>query len=492
MPKQPATVPLALPPRAAGAPVSGWLYGALRGEILAGRLRSGARLPATRDLAAQYGLSRGSVVRAFEQLAAEGYLVSRVGSGTHVNRVLPARQLVLTRRPGPPGAPARRPPRLSAVARRLRPFDNHQDPSARAFRTNQPALDLVPTTLWSRLVGRQSRRASTAVLLGCPPMGYRPLRAAVADYLVTSRGVRCSTEQVVMVSGVSEALDVAARLLIDPGDRVGIEDPGYDGAALAFAAAGARLVPVPIDREGAMLGPHLAQLRLLYLTPAHQCPLGISMTLPRRLAVLDWARAARALVFEDDYDSEFRYAGRPLPALQGLDRHEVVLFSGSFSKVLFPSLRVGYLVVPPALVDRVEALRSVTVRHPPMLDQAVLAEFLAEGHFGRHVRRMREVYAERLGVLLESAREHLDGLLDISTIEAGLQTVGWLRQGVSVDAVIRAALHRQVEVGSLTRFRRARPMRAGIRLGFAAVDPPELRRGVRELAAVLGSLRPHR
>ena len=226
----------------------------------------------------------------------------------------------------------------------------------------------------------------------------------------------------------------------------------------------------------------------MYVTPGHQFPTGITMSLRRRLELLEWARTSDALIFEDDYDSEYRYAARPIPALQGLDRHATVLFAGTFGKVLFPSLRMGYLVVPPDLVDRVAAAKSVATRHAPLLEQAVLCDFITEGHFGRHLRRMREVYAERRSALLEAARQSLAGLLDISGVEAGLQTAGWLGAGIDADAVERAAAQRGVEVVSLGRYSRRAMVRQGLQLGFAAVDADEIRRGVRDLAAALESL----
>ena len=317
-------------------------------------------------------------------------------------------------------------------------------------------------------------------------MGYLPLREAVADYLAASRGVACSAERVVIVSGTQEALDLAARLFLDPGDRVAIEDPGYEGARRVFEAAGAEIARVPVDEEGLCVeSPGLEGARLVYVPPAHQFPLGVAMSLPRRLALLEWAAASGALVFEDDYDSEYRYAGRPLPALQGLDRHGQVLFAGSFSKVLFPALRLGYLVVPEDLVKPVAAALSITRRHAPLLEQAVLADFVAEGHFGRHLRRMREVYAERLGVLMEEAMAQLTGLLEISGIEAGLQTVGWLRSDLSGARAAEAAARREVEVEPFVREAPGGEMTHGLHLGFAAVPPPEIRRGARDLAAAL-------
>jgi GntR family transcriptional regulator/MocR family aminotransferase len=243
---------------------------------------------------------------------------------------------------------------------------------------------------------------------------------------------------------------------------------------------------VRLDDEGMKVrGQILRGSRLIYVTPGHQFPLGTTMSLSRRLELLEGARKFATLIFEDDYDSEFRYSGRPIPALQGFDRSGSVIFAGSFSKVLFPSLRLGYLVIPPNLMEFFAAAISLTTRHAPLPQQAVLCEFITEGHFGRHLRRMREVYAERLSVLLEAAREKLAGLLEISEIEAGLQTVGWLREGIDGESAFRAAAARGVEVFPLSRYSHGRIAREGLQLGFAAIDPREIRRGVQELAAAL-------
>lgn len=494
MPRRATTFALPLPARDPATPAFRWLCGALRAEILDGRLRPGARLPATRELAGQYALSRGTIVVAFEQLKAEGYLEAGVGSGTYVSRVLPDDLLQVAPRsaggaavPAPAGRPPRRQRRRrSAFARRLRPVPDYDPRPPRAFRTNQPALDLFPATLWAQVAARRLRRAPAGLFLGCGALGYGPLREAVADYLRTSRGVRCTAEQVVIVSGAQEALDLVARLCLDPGGGVCMEDPGYVGAARAFAACGARMTYLRVDAFGMKVPPaRLHGIRLAYVTPAHQHPTGVSMSLPRRLALLAWARRSGALVLEDDYDGEYRYAGRPLPALQGLDRHGVVIFAGTFSKVLFPALRLGYLVVPEDLVASYAAAKSVTSRHAALLDQAVLCDFIAGGHFGAHLRRMREVYAERLGVLLDCAARRLAGLLELSDVEAGLETTGWLRRGLDAGAVAAAAARRGVEVGPLRLRGRGSLARGGLQMGFAAVDPREIRRGVEALAVAI-------
>ena len=542
MAKKSSTLPLNLHEPRQGVPLYRWLYDELRSAILAGSLRPGARLPATRDLAAQYKLSRPTIVSAFEQLRSEGYVEGKVGSGTYVSQTLPEELLQAPRTGSGEGA-RRRQIRLSAYARRLRalfqdsegeatsgararnekkgrdaalkrstqdlrssaalggmPFPGHtqqravlqapasQSRRARAFRADQPALDAFPADLWAQVATRRLRRVSANLLAGGDALGYRPLREAVADYLNGARAVNCSADQVLIISGVQQALDRAAHLLLDPGDPVWLEEPGYPGAALTFRAVGAKICPVPVDAEGLDLEAGERRWpapRLVYVSPAHQFPLGVTMSLRRRLSLLEWARRSHTFVFEDDYDSEYRYSGRPIPSLQGLDHASVVIFAGSFTDVLFPALRLGYLVVPPDMVDIFAAAESVSTQHPPLIDQAILCDFIREGHFARHVRRMRELYAERLSVLVESAREKLAGLLELSSVEAGLRTVGWLQAGVSAERAAQAAAKREVEVLPLSRCAYGRSPGNGLVLGFAAVDGKELRRGVEELARVL-------
>src|SRR5579883_87341 len=488
MPRKTTTFELTLPLPKNGEPEYRWLYTVLRNEVLAARLAPGTRLPGTRDLAAQYRLSRGTVVRAFEELKAEGYLEGSIGSGTYVSKVLPESMLEITKRTQPSAVEAklRNEPRLSAFAGRVRPFPSYEPRAPRAFRAHVPAFDLFPMALWAQLAGRRLRKLSVSALAGCESLGYPPLRRAVAGYLAASRGVKCTTEQVMIVSGAQQAFDLAARLLLDRGDRVAMEDPGYVGAARVFAACGAEVVPVPVDAAGIRVDDiNMKGARLVYVTPGHQFPLGMTMSLARRLELLKWAERANALIFEDDYDSEYRYSGRPVPALQGLDRSGRVIFAGTFSKVLFPSLRLGYMVLPEALVERFAALQSSTSRHAPVPDQAVLADFIEEGHFGRHLRRMRQVYGERFGVLLEEGRRELAGLVEISPIEAGLQTCGWLADGLDERKVVTAAAERGVEVEPLGRYSVRGLERPGVHLGFAAVAEREIRRGGRKLAVAL-------
>jgi GntR family transcriptional regulator / MocR family aminotransferase len=495
MTRRASSFELILPPRPEGTPAFHWLRNALRGEILGGRIGPGSRLPASRDFARQYGLSRGTILAALDELQAEGYLEGRKGSGTYVAKILPEDLLqseeVLEEERNEVG---QRGPHLSGFARRMRPFALYVKPDSVAFRTNLPALDLFPTTLWAQVTVRRLRRASTRLLLGCESQGYLPLRQAVAQYVHSSRGVSCDAEQIVIVSGIQEGLDLAARLLLDPGDKVLIEDPGYQGAYATFAAAGARIGTARLDAEGAApRESDFRHCRLFYVTPGHQYPMGMTMSLQRRLQLLAWAKKYETIIFEDDYDSEFRFSGRPLPAMQGMDHSGKVIFCGSFNKVMFPSLRLGYLVLPRNLVDVFVCAKAMTTRHLPLLDQAVLCDFIEQGHLGRHLRRMRKTYEERFSVLLECAREYISEDLEIANIEAGLQTMGrLLRQDLSAELVAERAAMVGVDVVPLSRYCHAAKIAEGLQIGFAAVDEHEIKRGVLKLARVFERLKSER
>jgi len=490
--KRAAEVPPWISLDPSGAPLYRQLYDGVRGAILSGLLPAGTRLPSTRTLAAELGVSRTTVVTAFEQLLAEGYLDGRVGSGTFVAKSLPEELLSVRERaerePGPTGSGHRLSGRGTLLA--ATPTTAVRDRgSPRAFRPGVPALDEFPDAVWRRIAARVWRRPSGGLLGYGDPAGYRPLREAIAGYLGASRAVRCVPEQVIVVSGSQQALDLAARVLLDPGDAVWIEDPGYMGARGALSGAGARLVPVPVDGEGLDVKEGIErepEARLVCVTPSHQYPLGVTMSLSRRLELLGWANRSGAWVVEDDYDSEYRYTGRPLEALQGLDTEGSVLYVGTFSKVLFPALRLGYLVVPPDLTDAFVAARELTDRHPPTVDQAILADFIAEGHFLRHLRRMRALYAGRQAALVEEASHGLRGLLDVNPAAAGMHLVGWLPPGEDDREASRRAADGGVEAPPLSLYGSVQGGRGGLMLGYAAVGEGEVRGGVRQLAAALG------
>jgi len=476
VPKGVSSMDLTLNERPPHVALTRWLHEELRSAVLDGRLRPGMRLPATRDFALQYGVSRGTAVAVFEQLLSEGYLRSQVGAGTWINERLP-RNLVGARRP--PVAVWSRPARFTRLA-----FPH----PARPFRAHEPALAEFPVEAWARVASRRLRQVSSALLAGSDARGHGPLCAAIAEYLGSSRGVNCSPEQVVIVSGVQQALDLLARVLLKSGDAVWVEDPGYFGAVTAFNNVGAKIVPVPVDEHGLSVsrGMQLAlRAKGAYLTPAHQFPLGVTMPLERRLAILAWARDARAFLIEDDYDSEFRFEGRPVPSLQGLDKGESVILLGTFNKLLFPSLRLGYVVLPPALVDPFLAFRYGTDLHPAGIDQAILCDFILEGHMGRHIRRMRELYAGRLAALQSGARRYLGGLLEISPVQIGLYTAGFLRNGMSSGEAETRAAAQGIESMALDRFTLKRADVRGLLLGFAAFDERQIRRGLEGLAIAL-------
>ncbi|WP_437814441.1 PLP-dependent aminotransferase family protein [Sorangium sp. So ce1078] len=483
---------------ASSAPLHRQVYEALRGAIFAGRLRSGCKLPSTRALAAHLSLSRNTVLGAYAQLLAEGYLRGQIGSGTYVADALPERLLVARREPASRPAPS---PDGAALSRRgalvagaASPFRRASAPpgpagsAGWAFQVGVPAYDAFPAITWGRLMSRRWDRSWRALLPLHEPQGYAPLRRAIADYLVTARGVRCTPDQVVVVSGAQQAISLAAEVLLDPGDAVWVEDPGYTAARSALIAAGATPVPVPVDGEGldvAAADRLSASARLAVVTPSHQFPLGVTMSLGRRLALLDWARSSRGWVFEDDYDSEFRYAGRPLAALQGLSPDPRVIYAGTFSKVLSPSLRLGYLVVPEALVDAFVAAKALADVSSPSLEQAILAEFMAEGHFARHVRRMRVLYERRQAALVAAAERELSGLLEVRPAPAGMHLLGWLPAGRADGAAAESAAANGVRCVALSELRVRSAGRGALLLGYAAVPEDEIAEGVRRLRTAL-------
>lgn len=474
-----------------GEPLYLQLYHALRRAILDGRLSAGTQLPPTRVLATELAVSRTTVVTAFDQLFAEGYLEARVGSGTYVARVLPEELLHASKTPQQTDRQTRGPRALSQRAQQLERtslMTARKPERVRAFQAGLSALDEIPFDIWSRLAARYHRHPPRELLAYGDSAGYRPLREAIANYLNTSRAVRCSPEQVLVVSGAQQALELVALLLLETGDDVWLEEPGYTKARDVLIAAGVNIIPVPVDQEGLNVANGQAlcpDARLAYVSPSHQYPLGVVMSLSRRLALLEWAHQAGAWILEDDYDSEYRYRGRPLSSLQGLDTREQVIYMGTFSKVLFPALRLGYLVVPSDLVDTFIAARALLDRHSPQIEQAILADFIAEGHFVRHIRRMRTLYEHRQQVLLEAARQELTGLLEVSPHEAGMHLVGWLPPEVDDRTVSRKAALKGVDAQALSVYSLCGTTRPGLLLGYTCFTDDEIREGVRRLAQAL-------
>jgi GntR family transcriptional regulator / MocR family aminotransferase len=480
-------VPVVLLDRRSPAPLYRQLYEGFRDAILERRLRAGQRIPSTRSLARELQISRLPLLNAFEQLAAEGYLHSRTGSGTFVATV-----------PSKSRPPARSPMAVRGKRPVSRDTDfllaGETDPwlgGRGPFRVSEPAADRFPHQIWSRLVGRHARaaRGNLRSLHYGDPMGHRPFREAVAEYLRTARAVRCEADQVMVVSGSQQALSLAARVLIEPGGSVWVEEPGYGGAHAVLKLRGARLVPVPVDEEGLDVSAGVERspdASAVYVTPSHQYPLGMVMSASRRLQLLQWASKTGSWIIEDDYDSEYRYGSPPIASLQGLDRDSRVLYVGTFSKILFPALRLGYVVIPPDLVDRFAAVRDATDIFPPTFPQAVLADFIRQGHFARHLRRTRALYRERRDALVAALREELGDALQILGDDAGMHLVATsTRVRDDREVSIRAA-RRGLWAMPLSSCYLGTPSRRGFVLGFAGADKEELRSGVRRLKEAIG------
>lgn len=414
----------------AGTPLFRQLYLRIRAAILSGDLRPGDRLPSTRLLAVQLPAARATVQTAYDMLAAEGYLVAQGARGTVVASIVPE--------PVEPVLPAAPPLDLPEVP-------SIPTSAPRPFQMGLPALDAFPRTSWSRLAVRAARSGAAATLAQQPSAGHPELRRAIAGYLGLARGVTCTADQVLVVAGFQRALALVAAALLRPGDRVWVEDPGYFLARDALSALGAEIVPVGVDREGLDVAAGVAaaaQARLALVTPSHQFPSGAALSLRRRLALLDWARRADSWIVEDDYDGEFHYVGRPLPALHGLDGHGRVLFAGTFSKVLFPSLRLAYLVVPPAEAARFMHLHQLLDGGASLLDQATVAAFMADGHFTRHIGRMRRLYGERRHALAAALVETLGPAFAMAPAMGGMHLVLRLPPGQrDVDAAAKLYAH---------------------------------------------------
>ncbi len=479
----------ALDPQAE-APLYRQLYDALRGAILDGRLAAGARLPSSRVLAADLGVGRNTVLSAYEQLTAEGYLEGQVGAGTRIAASLPDKFLEVgaggrgaRAARNDPGIPLSR--RGELIASVKRGAARYERGHARAFQHGLPAIDQFPATLWSRLLARRARDPRNGLFGYETGEGYKPLREAIAAHAGAARGVVCTPEQVIVTAGAQAAFDIAARMLIDPGDAAWIEEPGYLGARGALLGAGANLVPVPVDNEGLDVAAGRAlhpMPKLIYVTPSHQFPLGVTLSLPRRLALLDFAGAANAWIVEDDYDSEYRYSGRPIASLQGLDRAARVLYMGTFSKTLFPSLKVGYLIVPDALIDAFRTAIRLTGHVPSPAIQAALADFIGDGHFGTHVRRMRAVYAARRACLTEAIESDLGEFVEASPSDGGMQLVGFLKRDIDDRNASAVAAAAGIHVAPLATYYLGRPAMSGLHMGFAAIPETQIAKATKRMA----------
>jgi GntR family transcriptional regulator / MocR family aminotransferase len=464
------------------------IYDSYRQAILEGNLRAGQRVPSTRVLAAELGISRIPVMSAYAQLLAEGYFESRIGSGTIASKSLPHRAGLAQVKSSQSMAASSH---QCSVSRRCKSLPTAAGFYRRRvvipFSISQIAFEHFPLQIWNSLVTRHSRSATARSFDYGDPMGSGNLREVIAAYLRTARGVRCEAEQILIVSGSQQGLEISARVLLDPGDRVWMEEPGYAFARSIFSFSGCRIVPVPVDAEGLDVAAGVTKwrdARAALVTPSHQYPLGVTMTASRRLQLLDWADSQRSWILEDDYDSEYRYEGMPITSLQGLDRKSRVVYIGTFSKVLFPSLRLGYVVVPADLAERFLAVRFAMDIGPPILHQLVAADFIREGHFSRHLRRMRSVYGERRRALMRCIRDELGAAAEVPGEQTGLHLSVFLN-GIDDREISALASRQNLSLTPLSPFYAGKSVRQGFVLGFGSTPAPEIPAAVRKLRVLL-------
>ncbi len=472
--------------RDSAVPVLRQVYLELRRLILAGAIPPGGRLPPTRALAARLGVARNTVVAAYEQLLAEGTIEGRVGAGSFVRAELPETLDVPPPRPSAPAGPTA----LPDSARRFPAPPELSHFAPQPFSTGRTGWDERTARIWRSLTLRRVQDVDSSMLGYADPRGSAALRLAIARYLRAARAVRCEPEQVIVTAGAQQAIDLVLKVLVEPGDPVWLEDPCYPAVRAALTAARARIASVPVDAQGLVVAEGIAvepAARLAYVTPSSQYPLGVVLSMARRLELLAWARRAGAWLIEDDYDSEFRYAGRPLASLQGIDEAGRVIYIGTFSKVLFPGLRLGYAVLPPSLVEPVAAARQLSDWHPAGLMEGVVTDFLEEGHFAQHLRRMRQHYRASRDALAAALAEHLAGELEVEVPEQGMKLLARLRPGRSDRAVAEAAARRGVVVRPVSPLSIAGPPVQALMLGFTGHEPAALRRAARELATAIAA-----
>jgi GntR family transcriptional regulator/MocR family aminotransferase len=455
------------------------LYLALREAILAGRLRH--RLPSTRLLAAELGISRNSVAAAFELLHAEGYLEACRGSGSFVAAALPDQSPVT---PAVIAEVASAPRRISLLSRRL-PEAREEKEADFPFAITARAFADFPWAAWSRLLARPWRRPSPALILSQDPAGLPALRRAIAEMLGATRAMSCEPGQILVTGGSQQALDIACRLLVDPGEKVMIEDPGFRGTDAALGAAGAIALPQPVDGEGLQVPNGLGGIKAVVVTPSRNFPLGSILSLPRRLALLRAAAASGSWIVEDDFDAEFRFSGRPLASLFGLDRQGQVLYAGTFSRTMFPALRLGYLVVPPPLVDAARAVRQASDGGEATPLQAALAGFIEEGHYAAQMRRRRRQLAAARAALSGAVEDRLGGRFEIMPADGGLSLTLRFREPADDKAIADILAAGGIAVRPLSPFYRSQPARQGLVLNYAGWEPEQLNKAVARMAAIL-------
>jgi len=480
--------------RAAAEPLHQQLYRQIRDELRSGNFsRSSSRLPSSRALAAELGVSRITVNLAFSELHEEGYLITKTGSGTFVADPLPDAFLSAGRAGLSPQIEqeTRVSNRVNKIPDQRAGWEFDLGPTGVApgvlLSSGIPAVDEFPIAIWERLRAQLLAKKGANLLRYGSHRGDADLREVVAAYLCDFRGAHCHPDQIVIVAGMQQAMLISAMAVLDPGDGAWIEDPGFHQARRVFALAGATIVPCPVDAEGIVVDGARGRPspKIIYVTPSHQFPLGVTMSLKRRKTLLAFAQGRGAYIFEDDYNAEFRFSGPPLPCLQGLDRSGRVIYAGTMSKILYPSLRLGYLLVPAPLADAVAKLRSAMDQHSPTIDQATLARFIAEGFYISHVRRMRKIYFERREIFIEQFNKLLGDRFTLEIAEAGLHALAWFRAEEDLPLLQRAGPELGVKISPLSFFCIDAKLPPALVLGFAAWSPAQIREGLGRLARAL-------
>lgn len=475
---------LTIPLLRKGPPLFQQVYSGLREAILSGAFPGGTKLPSTRDAAEQLGISRTAVLLAYDRLLAEGFAAGRRGSGTYVAHGVSARQPAAIENPVPlqlsrfGSTAADSWPRVSFPRRRSSavPYD---------FAYGRSDLETFPFEMWRRILLRHARKASVAALDYGPATGNVALREAICAHLRRTRAVICDLSQVMVVNGSQQALDLVARVLIERGDAVAVEDPSYQGTQEVLRAAGARLIPTPVDGDGLSTARLPRNARLAFVTPSHQFPTGATLSVARRLELLEWAKRRNAVVVEDDYDGEFRYDGRPVESLQSLDREGRVVYIGTFSRTVFPAIRIGYLIMPQRLVAALSGAKWLADRHTATLEQQTLAEFIDAGMYERNLRRVRRRNAARRQALIDSAGEHLGSRVDLTGDGAGTHVVLWPRRRIAEADLVAAAMAKGVGVYPISPYYVGVPPRTGILLGYTRLKEGQIREGIRRLGKVV-------
>ena len=480
--KAPLCMALVIPISKGAGPISRQVYLGLRGAIVQGTFRPGDRLPATRDLSEQLGVSRTVVLLAYDQLLSEGFAEGRPGSGTYASKVFGA---------SPRSVADSAKLRLSrfgtsaAEAASTVDFPRRRPAALRYdFAYRRSGVDEFPFEVWRRILMRRARKATVRHFDYGPAAGSLALREAIAVHLRRSRATVCDASQVIIVNGSQQALDLAARVLMERGDRVVVEEPQYQGAREVFRAAGAQLHAAPVDRDGLSPAKLPRSARIAFVTPSHQFPTGAILPLARRLALLEWAKKAGAVVIEDDYDGEFRYEGQPVESMQGLDTEGRVIYLGTFSRTIFPALRIGYLIAPKSLVPAFTSGKWLCDRHTATLEQETLAEFISSGGYERHLRRTRRANAVRRAALMESIHTHLQGV-EVTGDGSGTHVVLWLNTRSSEEDLIVRAASQDVGVYGIAKYFLKRPKKAGLLLGYSGMTELQIREGIRRLAKAL-------